>query len=196
MAEEFTIDTEFVRDSLYAGIWTRLCCGMRGHGQGHRLDDYIDRYAERRGDSGSLITYLEQDAEHLAHALKQPKTVQRADLGATVEVDDVGRFMPVASEDSSADARAERALGHERDRQLWRLGDDSRSDECSYRGRDVRPDWGPAQWARPRTRTHNRVELLRIGWMLNPVLTHGITYLPRVLHRLCAPVDYLGQGLC
>lgn len=48
-AETFTIETEFVRDSVYAGIWNRLCCELRGNEVGHHLHEYIENHAVRRG---------------------------------------------------------------------------------------------------------------------------------------------------
>ena len=72
-AETFTIETEFVRDSVYAGIWNRLCCELRGNEVGHHLHEYIENHAVRRGDPATLFKYLDVDIACLTTAQAQPK---------------------------------------------------------------------------------------------------------------------------
>jgi hypothetical protein len=94
--ETFEIDTELTRDAIYPGIWTRLCVELRGHEEGHRLSEYIERLAVGRGDAAPLLGYLDEDIKCLTEARRRLHVVQQAPFGSMVELDDVRRFMPKA----------------------------------------------------------------------------------------------------
>jgi hypothetical protein len=96
LSPHFIIDTQLQRDALYAGIWTRLCCELRGHADGHHLWEYIKDHAVTRGEPGpSLFDYLDQDIKHLLQGQADLRSVANTPLGDDVELDDVVRFMPV-----------------------------------------------------------------------------------------------------
>jgi hypothetical protein len=94
--ETLLIDSEQTRDAIYAGIWSRLCHEMRGHAEGHHLDEYIERFAARRGDPAKLLDYLDKDVGWLTEARRRVRAVEATPLGWTVALDDVRRFMPKA----------------------------------------------------------------------------------------------------
>lgn len=95
-SETFIVDSDLQRDALYAGIWNRLCSEIRGPGDGHQLTDYIEQHAVGRGDPATLFQYLDEDIGCLTDARRMLRDVEATAIGATVELHDVARFMPVA----------------------------------------------------------------------------------------------------
>ena len=95
-AETFEVDTDLTRDAIYAGLWTRLCCELRGPAEKARLDVYIERFAVRRGEPTELLGYLDEDVDALTRARRELRTVEATPLGSLVHLDDVQRYMPQA----------------------------------------------------------------------------------------------------
>jgi hypothetical protein len=94
--ETFEIDSDLTRDAIYAGIWTRLCVEIRSPPEENRLEQYVTRLSEGRGDPAEVLGYLETDLGWLAEARRRLTAVGATPLGSTVELDDVRRFMPTA----------------------------------------------------------------------------------------------------
>ena len=94
--EAFEIDTELTRDAIYAGIWTRLCNELRQREKEDMLGEYIERFANERGDPAELLDALHHDTSALTEAQRRLLLVHQAALGSIVELDDVRRWMPTA----------------------------------------------------------------------------------------------------
>ncbi len=94
--ETFEVDTDLTRDAISCGIWTRLCCEIRGRDEGYRVEDYIGQLTDGRDDSTTVLGYLEADIGFLTDARSALKAVEQTPVGALVELDDVLRFMPRA----------------------------------------------------------------------------------------------------
>jgi hypothetical protein len=86
------------RDAITCGIWTRLCCELRGRAEGYHLHEYIGEPTETRGDTKAVLQSLDGDIGSLNDARAMLSAVEQTPLDATVELDDVWRFMPRAWE--------------------------------------------------------------------------------------------------
>jgi hypothetical protein len=99
--ETFEVDTELTRDALACGVWTRLCCELRGRAEGYHLHEYIGEPTEARIDTGTVMGYLEADMGFLTAARQMLAAVGETPLGSKVQLDDIHRFMPRAWDEST-----------------------------------------------------------------------------------------------
>ena len=102
--DDFVIDDELIRDAISAGIWNRLCPEIRGHKEGHGVDQYIQTHASGRGNPAKVLGYLDADIGLLADTQRQLKIVRNAPVGSPVELDDVERFVPISWIDDDPEA--------------------------------------------------------------------------------------------